>query len=160
MKSKVLKFIDKDLCMLKYIFAVSVASVFCSSAYAQVTDKTVQGKLSIKENILYLNGKEIKPKIEGDFSLSIEKNVNYKNGNAVLLMNNSGGTACPVQYRWLVVLPDSTKQTPEFGTCSDIPKVTIDGDKLTVIFPKFNSAPKATIVFDGNSITENGKPKK
>lgn len=142
--------------MTKYLI-ILLASVSCNLTFAQAINKTVQGNLLIKDNILFLAEKEIKPKIEGDFSLSIEKNISYKNGNAILLMNNSGGTACPVQYRWLLIFPDSIRQTPEFGSCSDLPKITTDGDRLVVSFPKYNSSPKSTVIFDGIKLTENGK---
>lgn len=118
-------------------------------------DKTVQGNLSINDNILFLNNKQINPKIEGDFSLSIEKNLPFKNGNAVLIMNNSGGTACPVNFRILLITPDSFKQSSEFGNCSDLFNINIVDEKVVVTLPKFNSAPASTITFDGNLLTKN-----
>jgi hypothetical protein len=143
--------------MFKKYAVVGVGLLCGYSAFGEVSERTPQGRLSIEDNVLFLNGKEVKPKIEGDFSLSIEQNLAYKNGNAILLMNNSGGTACPVQYRWVIVTPDSIKQTPQFGSCSDLPKVTVDGDRLTVAFPRYRSAPKSTVVYDGVTITDNGK---
>ena len=153
--------------MFKKMVVVSVGLLCTYSAFGEVSDKTVQGKVTIKNNVVFLNGKEVVPKIkggevavEGSDALSIEENLKYKNGNAVLIMDFSRGTSCPAKYRWLIVMPDSTTQTPEFGSCSDLPKVSITGDKLTVMFPRFNSAPKSTVVFDGVSLTENGKPLK
>jgi hypothetical protein len=137
--------------------ATGVAFLWCFSVFAEESESTIQGKLSIKENVLFLNEKEIQPKVQGDFSLSFARNLAYKNGNAVLLLNNSGGTACPVQYRWVILTPKSIKQTPEFGSCSDLPKVIIKNKKLIVILPDFKSAPKSVVIYDGGKITENGK---
>jgi hypothetical protein len=142
--------------MLK-ISAFGAALLWCFSVSAQETENTVKGKLSIKNNMLFLNEKEIQPRIQGNFSLSFARNLKYKNGNAVLLLNNSGGTACPVQYRWLILTPDSINQTPEFGSCSDLPEVIIKNKKLIVIFPDFKAAPKSVVIYDGTNITENGK---
>lgn len=121
---------------------------------SNLSEKTVQGNLTILENVAILNNKQISPKIEGSFSLSIEKNLIFKNGNVILLMNNSGGTACPVQFRILVITPESIKQTPEFGNCSDLAIMKIVEEKIVVTFPKFNSAPASTIIFDGNVLTK------
>ena len=153
--------------MFKKIVIVSLGLLCAYSAFGEVSEKTVQGKVTIKNNVVFLGGKEVVPKIkggevavEGSDALSIEENLKYKNGNAILIMDFSRGVSCPAKYRWLIVTPDSTTQTPEFGSCSDLPKVSVAGDKLTVMFPRYNSAPKSTVVFDGVNLAENGKPVK
>jgi hypothetical protein len=123
----------------------------------EVSNNTIRGKLSVRERILFVNGEMILPKIEGDLSLSIRTNLTYKGGNAVLLMNSSGGTACPAVFRWLLVLPNSISQTPEFGTCSDLPRVLLKSGKLIVRLPSFVESRDTVFVFDGKRLTEDGK---
>ncbi len=127
------------------------------SLFAQVNNETIKGVLAIKDNILYLNDRVVYPKIEGDFSLTIKENFTYKDGTAILLMNSSGGTACPALYRLIMLYPSYIKQTPEFGNCSDLPKVAIEGSKLKLTFPMFKSAQKSIYIYDGNQLIENGR---
>jgi hypothetical protein len=143
---------------MKIFCAVIFGSFFfIMPALGEPSRATPQGTLAIKGNVLFLNGKEVKPKIEGDFSLSIEFNQAFKNGNAILTMNNSGGTACPVQYRWLLVTQNDIKQTAEFGTCSDLAKPKINGEKIYITLPNYSDSKKSTYIFDGSNLTENGK---
>ncbi len=131
---------------------------FSAHSYAaEVSGKTIRGKLTVRERVLFLNGEMILPKIEGDSSLSIQRNLAYKGGNAILLMNNSGGTACPSGYIWLLVLPNSILHTPEFGTCSDLPEVYIKKGKLIVRLPSFVESRDVIFVFDGKRLTEDGE---
>ena len=131
---------------------------FSAHSYAaEVSGHTPRGKLKIHERVLYLNGAMVLPKIEGDWSLTIEKNIAYRSGNAILLSNNSGGTACPSLYKWLLVLPNSILQTPEFGTCSDLHKVFLSKGKLVVQLPSFVESRDVIFVFDGKRLTEDGQ---
>ena len=142
--------------MIKHIIVIAI---FLQSffIFAQVNNETIQGTLAIKDNVLYLNNRVIDPKIEGSFFLIIKENFTYKDGNAILLMNGSGGTACPALYRLVILAPNYIKQTPEFGNCSDLPKVTIEDNKLKLAFPNFKSAKKSIYLYDGNELTENGR---
>ena len=131
---------------------------FSAHSYAsEVSGETIRGKLTVRERVLFLNDEMVLPKIEGDMSLRIKKNIAYKSGNAILLMNNSGGTACPSGYIWLLVLPNSISQTPEFGTCSDLPEVYIKKGKLIVRLPSFVESRYVVYIFDGKRITEDGQ---
>jgi hypothetical protein len=143
---------------MRYLKIFIFIIVFSTHSYsAEVSGNTIRGKLSIRERVLFLNGEMILPKIEGDLSLSIERNLAYKGGNAILLMNNSGGTACPSGYIWLLVLPNSISQTPEFGTCSDLPEVFLKKGKLIVRLPSFVESRYVVYIFDGKRITEDGQ---
>jgi hypothetical protein len=131
---------------------------FSAHSYAsEVSGETIRGKLTVRERVLFLNDEMVLPKIEGDMSLRIKKNIAYKSGNAILLSNNSGGTACPSLYKWLMVLPDSILQTPEFGTCSDLHKVFSSKGKLVVRLPSFVESRDVIFVFDGKRLTEDGQ---
>ena len=136
-----------------------VLTIFFQSflVFAQVNNETIQGTLAIKDNVLYLNKRVIDPKIEGSFFLLIKENFTYKDGNAILLMNGSGGTACPALYRLIILAPNYIKQTPEFGNCSDLPTVAVEGNTLKITFPNFKSAKKSIYIYDGEELIENGR---
>jgi hypothetical protein len=140
--------------IIKNIIVIAILLQACS-LFAQVNNETIKGVLAIKDNILYLNDRVVYPKIEGDFSLTIKENLTYKDGNAILLMNSSGGTACPALYRLIMLTPSFINQTPEFGNCSDLPKVSTEGGKLKVTFQKFKSSEKLIYIYDGNELIEN-----
>lgn len=116
--------------------------------------QTVRGEISISNNILFLNNEQLEPKIEGDFSLSVERNIKFKNGNAILLFNNSGGSACPGRYRWLLVEKKYIIQTKQFGNCSDLIDVDASSNKITIKFQPFRPGDNLTVEFDGEKVME------
>ncbi|PXX13591.1 hypothetical protein C7399_114160 [Paraburkholderia tropica] len=128
------------------------------------------GKLSVSvDNVLLLNGKPVNPHFEGNNSLSFVAQVALKNHRAVLVQNN-GGAACPASYRWVMVSDGGYIVSPEFGSCSDLAKVSTVSETLVVTMPGFagDSEPAAErkraartrmiYVYDGKTLTENGKP--
>lgn len=83
--------------------------------------KTHFGVVSVREegNLLLFKGKPVAPAIEGNSSLSII--AHYEMGQSdVLLLQNTGGTACPALFRFITVNAAGLRATPEFGSCSDI----------------------------------------
>lgn len=127
------------------------------------------GKLSVSDNVLLLEGKPVNPRIEGNNSLGFVAQVALKNRRAVLVQSN-GGTACPATYRWVMVSDGGYTVSPEFGSCSDLARVSTVSEALVVTMPAFagDSEPAAerkraartrmTYVYDGKTLTENGKP--
>ena len=100
--------------------------------------KTRFGLVSVREddNLLLFKGKPVAPAIEGNNSLSIV--ANYEMGQSdVLLLQNTGGTACPALFRFITVSATGLRATPEFGTCSEI------------IYPTFNEKTGVTVVMVG-----------
>lgn len=74
------------------------------------------------------------------------------------MMNNSGGTACPVQYFFVSVTTEgNAKLSPEFGTCSDLAKPAQKGSKIIVTMPKVTGRGNAKYVYENDTIFENGK---
>ena len=95
--------------------------------------KTRFGLVSVREddNLLLFKGKPVAPAIEGNNSLSIV--ANYEVGPSdVLLLQNSGGTACPALFRFITVSAIGLRATPEFGTCSEIIYPSMDTKTATV----------------------------
>lgn len=84
------------------------------------TVKTRYGLLSVRDdNMLLFKGKPVTPEIQGNNSLSIV--ASYELGkNDVLLLENSGGTACPALYTFVTISAAGLRTTPEFGTCSEV----------------------------------------
>ncbi|MCL4665527.1 hypothetical protein [Burkholderia pseudomallei] len=132
--------------------------------------ETPYGKLSTNNsNVLLLDGKPVSPQIQGSNSLSFVAQVALKSRRAVFVQDN-GGTACPALYHWVILSEGSYMVSPEFGSCSDLPKVSTESGKLIVTMPDFvgdfaSEAEKKRVakrtkkyVYDGKMLTENGKP--
>ncbi len=127
------------------------------------------GELTVSDNVLLLNGKPVNPRVEGNNSLGFVAQVALKNRRAVLVQNN-GGTACPATYRWVTISDGSYVISPEFGSCSDLVKVATVSETLVVTMPGFAgdlepaaerkraARTKMKYVYDGKTLTENGKP--
>jgi hypothetical protein len=62
-------------------------------------------------------------------------------------------------YKWVVLGPKDWIASPEFGTCSDIPKSRKEGSKLVVELPDPSSGKLAKFTFDpaAKVLSENGK---
>ncbi|WP_334026005.1 hypothetical protein [Burkholderia gladioli] len=128
------------------------------------------GKLSVSaDNALMLDGKVVNPRVEGNNSLSFVAQVALKNRRAVLVLNN-GGTACPATYQWVIVSDGGNSVSPDFGSCSDLAKVSTASGALVVTMPGFagplesaaeqkhTARRQMKYVYDGENLTENGKP--
>ncbi len=95
--------------------------------------KTRFGVVSVREdgNLLLFKGKPVVPAIEGNSSLAIV--AHYEIGPSdVLLLQDTGGTACPALFHFITVSAAGLKATPEFGTCSDIIYPTMNAETATV----------------------------
>jgi len=122
---------------------------------------TRYGQLSIVGDLnnmqLMFNGKKLR---DGDgFSLSFEKKLVSGNSDIILIMNNSGGRLCPVQYFFVTVKSESDVQlSPEFGTCSDLIKISQNGEQVIATMPDYSSGKKVKYAYIGGVVTENGVP--
>lgn len=117
------------------------------------------GQLSITGEInsmqLVLSGDKLR---DGDgFSLSFVHRALSADSDIVLVMNNSGGTACPAQYFFVTLsAANNSRLSPEFGTCSDLAEVSLNGSEITVTMP--GGTGRAQYVYSAGTVTENGKP--
>ncbi|MFM0504289.1 hypothetical protein [Paraburkholderia caffeinilytica] len=147
-----------------------VGSVMKADVSADGSMATPFGKLSVSaDNVLMLDDKPVNPGAEGNNSLSFVAQVALKNRRAVLVQNN-GGTGCPAMYRWMIVSDGSYTVGPEFGSCSDLVKVSIESGALVVTMPGFAGPSEPTLEqkraarrhmkygYDGKTLTENGRP--
>lgn len=96
---------------------------------------------------------------KGDgLSLSFLERRAVGTNDVILVMNNSGGTACPAQYFFVTVKSATDVQlSPEFGTCSDLIDVSQNGDQINVSMPEA-SGKRIQYAYAAGAVTENGKP--
>lgn len=134
-----LKFNDQPMGWMEITRATGAQMVSAISQYEKSV-KTRYGTLAVGANnvSLQFNGKPVLPSVEGNNSLSIV--ANYELGkNNVLLVQNTGGTACPAQYTFVTINATGVRATPEFGTCSDIIRATSDlKSSVTVVMVNFS----------------------
>ena len=160
--------------MLKYIFSISLLLLTGTSALAQDenTITTRYGPLSISDSgKLLFKGKLLDPPFEEDAGLSLSEL--HQIGDAdVVLVTLDGGTACPALYYWVTVKESGAKITKSFGTCSDLIKIKLTGDSISVSMPGFAgdfqsksaqrraALEKHVYIYRAGVVTENGKPVK
>lgn len=121
---------------------------------------TRHGRLTIVGDLnnmqLMFNGRKLR---DGDgLSLSIEKKFMTGNSDIILVMNNSGGTACPVRFFFVNIKGENDVQlSPEFGTCSDQIEVSQNEEQIILKMPD-SSGKKVQYSYIKGIITEDGKP--
>jgi len=82
-------------------------------------------------HVLKLDGREVYRTNEVS-ALSIHTTFHVL---GVALIEETGGSACPAQYRLFNL--QTAKLTEEFGSCSDLPQITQQNEKLTFTFPGY-----------------------
>jgi len=96
------------------------------------------GELSLVNDDLLLNGRQMNPKITGNFTyLQKEK---LPNSGEVILLAEVGGNACPYLYT-AIVFNDANnyKASKPFGTCSDIYTFSVIDGIPTLTTPEMNT---------------------
>lgn len=72
-----------------------------------------------------------------DQSDSIYGTYSIPSASIALIEYNSGGSLCPAQFAAVIFGP-KISLTKEFGTCSDLPLVSVSGNSLIVTLPDMN----------------------
>ena len=158
--------------MRKDMFGIVLLLLAGTSALAQDenTITTRFGPLSISDTgKLLFKGNLLDPPFEEDAGLSLSKL--HQIGDAdLVLVTLDGGTACPALYYWVTVKESGAKITKSFGTCSDLIKIKLTGDTISVSMPGFEgdfeskrAQRKAALerhvyIYRAGVVTENGKP--
>ena len=62
--------------------------------------------------------------VQGDVALHLVAHFELPDRDIVLLQS-TGGTACPALYRFATLTQQGIAVTPEFGTCSDIASIVL-----------------------------------
>lgn len=63
--------------------------------------------------------------VQGNAALHVVAHFEQE-GQDIVLLQDSGGTACPALYRFATLTPQGITVTREFGTCSDLAAVTLE----------------------------------
>ena len=78
----------------------------------------------------------------------------------VLVEEQSGGNACPSMYQAIDLSGAAPAISPQFGNCSDVPKVSVGNGALRVSVPAFRAAPTASYAFRDGRLTRMGPASK
>ncbi|HWW99887.1 hypothetical protein [Collimonas sp.] len=160
--------------MLKYFVLIASLSLLASSAFAEDEDGDITtrfGALQINdENVLLYKNKPLNPLIQGNSSLQ-EVGTYQLGKDDVVLIQNNGGSACPVQLYFVTVSASGAKATPSFGTCTDYFVVKKMADSIKVTMPawiglmapydlqrKVDKEKHHVFLFKAGVMTENGGP--
>lgn len=99
--------------------------------------QTRYGILTIDDsNLLFFQGRPVSPRVEGNSFLSFEKRFEFPNYDLVLVQD-TGGTACPAEYYVIKVSKLGATPSRSFGTCSDLIQVSRTAQGVTVSMPGF-----------------------
>lgn len=147
--------------MKKIILTLAVLAV-SMSAYAKDVTKLSNSEVTIEElkvSIKTTNGKVVKiPVSDENMSVSIDKKFTTSEGDVILLAESTGGNACPATYIFVKINKSGqVNYTPSFGTCSDLIKVNQQGTNFVITMPNMNAKGTTKYLFNGITITENGK---
>lgn len=136
-----------------------IAAATLAVSHSAVADMPTRfGKLTVDDAlVLQLNGKPVKPTVEGNSNLRFLSLYQTGDADAVVLQI-VGGTACPVLLRVVTVSAAGLKASPEFGSCSDLVTQSFDGDVLTVSMPKMQGKGNEVFKYANGAVTQAGKP--
>jgi len=118
-------------------FVVAVTLLAAVSAVARAADVATRfGPLQIGGefgNLLSFKGHRL---VRGDNRLSLVET--FRMGAAdVILVQETGGNACPALYYFVRVSASGAKATAAFGTCDELTQVTRKGDTISVSLPGY-----------------------
>ena len=130
------------------------------------------GALSVSEaGVLLFESVPVRPTIEANNSLDLSKPYQIGASDVVLVTDN-GGTACPALYYSVTVTKSGVRVTPSFGTCSDLIKIKLSGDSISVSMPGYRGPAESkqaqrraagerhVFNYHAGAVTENGRPVK
>lgn len=148
--------------MKKVLLATALMALSTLSFATEVT-KVSFAQVSIEDNTMHLTLPQGKKTIALDDSYmftTIEKTfINTSQDNVLLLVQaSSGGNGCPAMYFVVDIHKNGiVKQSPEFGTCSDIPKISYSNNSIILQMPELNGKKIATFTYTNGVVSKNGK---
>ena len=154
--------------MFKLLLLATAALFFSATTMAEDIP-TRFGSLKINsQGMLLFKNRPFNPEIQGNASLSVIGTYQVDNRDLVLIQD-TGGMACPVQLYFVSISASGAKATSAFGTCTDIFTVQNNYDSISVKMSGYQgegeskaaqrkaSKEKHVYVFNGVVLTENGK---
>ena len=162
--------------MLKLAIGIAVFLIISPGTLVQAQESqevsTRFGVLSVNDDkMLLFKGQPLRPAIEGNNRLDLGAPMSIGTTDVVLI-TNTGGTACPAQFYFVSLSRSGAKATPAFGTCSDLSSVKRRGNSILVTMPGFRgpfesesaqlraARQRHVFIFRAGVVTENGKPVK
>lgn len=148
--------------MKKALLATALMAL-STVTFAKDVTKTALGEVAIEDNKLEVTtaqGKQVVPVDDSYMFVNVEKTFTNpaKDNVFVLVQASSGGNGCPAMY--FVVDIDKNgrvKKSPDFGTCSDIPKITYNNNSLVLIMPELNGKKISHFKYENGIVSKNGK---
>lgn len=81
------------------------------------------------------------------------RSVHEGGGRAyVLVEEQSGGTACPSMFQAVDLSAATPAVSPQFGNCSDLPRVSVVNGTLRLAVPAFRAASAKVYLFKGGRL--------
>jgi hypothetical protein len=95
-----------------------LALTMCASASPAQSKANATGTVNRKGELLFHNH-PLQPPVRAKSSLDIGR-VFHMDGSDVVLVKDTGGTACPYLYYLVTIRGSTTEATPEFGSCTEV----------------------------------------
>jgi hypothetical protein len=112
------------------LLLAAVASGLIAQDQASVSTRF--GTLSVgHEETLLFNGQPLQPPLQANSSLDLGEPLRIGTSDIVLI-TNTGGTACPYLYAFVITSRAGARRTPCFGTCNEAISVKLRADALLV----------------------------
>lgn len=121
----------------KPLAAIVLVAGLSTTAFADDVVKTRFGTLAVSANLLTLNNSVTIPRISGNNSLDIERNIYQMGDIDAVLVGDNGGSMCPRLYWVALVSRTGVRMTSQFGTCSEDVSAKVAGGKLIIVQPTF-----------------------
>ena len=146
--------------MIKTILAATLALHFNLASALGAQMPTRFGTLSTNDDsILLLNGKPVRPEVAGNTSLTLVAVVQNDEAD-IAIIENHGGTACPLLIRIITLSKGILQISPEFGSCSDLVSYTLKGGELQITMPKMQGKGNEVFKIQSGVVTVGGRPVK
>lgn len=148
---------------MKKVLLATALMALSTVCLAKDVTKTSFAQVSIEDNTMHLTLNQVKKTIPLDdsymFTTIEETFTNASQDNfLVLVQASSGGNGCPAMYFVVDIHKNGTvRQSPEFGTCSDIPKISYSNNSIILQMPELNGKKIATFTYKNGVVSKNGK---
>ena len=142
------------------LLALTLVASLGSHAQSKATGLTVNSK-----GELLFHNRPMQPPIRANSSLEIGR-VFHMNGSDVVLVKDTGGTACPYLYYLVTIRDSKAEATKEFGSCTEVVSASRKGDSIVLTMHGYRGPfePEAdrskaarelhTFVFTGGKVSE------
>lgn len=138
----------------------------------QVTTRFGEVQANEQDLTLLVRGESVLPDQPGDYRVMLHLELDEEDA---VLVKARGGSACPALFRIVMLSAQETRVSPEFGSCSDLAKATLEKDAsgayqpvITMLGFKGPMEPEADQIkasqtvqryaFERGQILLNGKP--